>query len=173
MRLFFSLPLPPEPQDRLRTWMGAQGLLRGGHPPQLHLTVAFLGEVAPEPARAAIRCGAEVASRHGPFALSTGGVNAFPRSHGAQVVFLEVAPSGLLRALSEDLRGTLAAAGVPVDPKPFRPHLTLARLKARMPPLGAPPPETWTVDRLHLVESLVTGDGARHESRFDWVLARA
>ncbi|HJV90801.1 MAG TPA: RNA 2',3'-cyclic phosphodiesterase [Holophagaceae bacterium] len=173
MRLFFSLPLPPEPQARLQTWMGAQGLLREGLPLQLHLTVAFLGEVAPELALTAARCGAESAARHGAFALTSGPVGTFPRRHGAQVVFLEVAPLAPLVALAEDLRQRLGVAGVPADPKPFHPHLTLARLPSGRPLPEAPPAETWTVDRLHLVESRLSVDGARHESRFAWSLARA
>ncbi len=170
MRLFFSLPLPPPAEGRLVAWMGGQGLIHEGHPPHLHLTVAFLGEMAPELAQSASACGAEVAARHGRFELATAAVGTFPRSHGSQVVFLDVAPSLPLVNLAADLRATLGRAGVPLDPKPFHPHLTLARLKARIPLPPAPPSETWTVAHLHLVESILGVDGARHESRFHWPL---
>lgn len=150
--------------------MGGQGLTREGHPLHLHLTVAFLGEVAPELSQIASVCGREVASRHECFGLATTDVGTFPRRHGSQVLFLDVAPSLPLDALVADLRQTLSVAGVPLDPKPFHPHLTLARLKRRIPLPPAPPREAWTVDHLHLVESIQGADGARHETRFLWPL---
>ncbi len=171
MRLFFSLPLPPPSEDRLVAWMGAQGLIHEGHPPHLHLTVAFLGVMAPELAQRATACGAEVAARHGCFVLATAALGTFPRSHGSQVVFLNVAPSPPLVTLAADLRQTLGGAGIPLDPKPFHPHLTLARPKARIPLPPPPLSETWTVDRLHLVESIQGEDAVRHETRFQWPLS--
>ncbi|MBI3131831.1 MAG: RNA 2',3'-cyclic phosphodiesterase [Acidobacteria bacterium] len=173
MRLFFSLPLPPDAEDRISRWMGGQGLIHPGHPPKLHLTVAFLGEVAPELAQLASACGAAVASRHGCFDLATASLGTFPRSHGSQVVFLAVDPSLALHALVSDLRQTLALAGVPMDPKPFHPHLTLARPRVRFPLPQEPPSEAWTVDRLHLVESIPGAEGVRHETRFHWPLGGA
>lgn len=173
MRLFFSLPLPPDAEDRISRWMGGRGLIHPGHPPKLHLTVAFLGEMAPALAQLASVCGAAVASRHGCFELATASLGTFPQSHGSQVVFLDLAPSIPLGALAADLRRALGLAGVPLDPKPFHPHLTLARPRARIPLPQAPPSEAWTVDRLHLVESILGVDGSRHETRFHWPLSGA
>jgi 2'-5' RNA ligase len=73
----------------------------------------------------------------------------------ARVLWLALAPSPTLEALAADLRGALATAGEAFDAKPFRAHLTLARLR-RPQPLGvfdAPPPATFMADRLALFES--------------------
>jgi len=83
-----------------------------------------------------------------------------------------------LAALAGDVRRALSGAGLPVDPKPFRPHLTLARPGRRVPPeqvraaLGpldgyeGPP---WPVEEVRLVRS-VLGAGARHEMLRAWRL---
>ncbi|HJV38523.1 MAG TPA: 2'-5' RNA ligase family protein [Geothrix sp.] len=73
----------------------------------------------------------------------------------ARVLWLALAPNPALEALAADLRGALAAAGEAFDTKPFQAHLTLARLR-RPRPLGvfdAPPPASFTADRLVLFES--------------------
>jgi len=65
-----------------------------------------------------------------------------------------VRESPALRALASSLRRALKEAGYPVDDKPFRPHITLAR-QARFasPPRIEPPALSMTADQIILMES--------------------
>ncbi|WP_243288598.1 RNA 2',3'-cyclic phosphodiesterase [Geothrix terrae] len=156
LRLFFALPLPSALQASLGRWQAAHpGIDRWSRPEGLHLTLAFLGERPPEGLSALQALGAGVAGCHRAFPLATAGLGTFPTGPRARVLWLALAPSPILEALAADLRGALAAAGEAFDAKPFRAHLTLARLR-RPQPLGAfdaPPPATFTADRLVLFES--------------------
>ena len=156
LRLFFALPLPPALQASLGRWQaGHPGIDRWSRPEGLHLTLAFLGERPAEGLPGLEALGAEIAGRHRAFPLATAGLGTFPTGPRARVLWLALAPSPALEALAADLRGALAAAGEAFDAKPFRAHLTLARLR-RPRPLGvfdAPPPASFTADRLVLFQS--------------------
>lgn len=82
-------------------------------------------------------------------------VHPFMASPRARVLWLALAPSPALQALASDLRGALAAAGEAFDAKPFRAHLTLARLRRprALAVFDAPPPAAFMADRLVLFQS--------------------
>jgi 2'-5' RNA ligase len=140
MRLFIALEAP-EPlrqemvalQDRLRG-AGPSGRLRWVPKAQMHLTLAFLGEVSearlPE-LRGAL---AEAVPAHAGFEAATAELGGFPSLTRPRVLFLGLAPCAALDTLAADLQARLRAAGFQPDPKPFHPHLTLARVggEARM-----------------------------------------
>jgi 2'-5' RNA ligase len=102
----------------------------------LHLTLAFLGELDAgqvEAASAAVE--ATAAGAGSPWELGWGEPGAFPGARRPRVLWLGPgAGSERLVAAQEVLAGELQGRGLPVDPKPYRPHLTLARV--RKPPLG-------------------------------------
>jgi 2'-5' RNA ligase len=102
---------------------------------------------------------AAVVDRHDPFELRTAALMGFPREEAARVLCLGLAPCQALEALATDLRRALEDAGQVYDAKPFRPHLTLARFHRAVPVGGysAPPPATFTADRLVLYESRPQG----------------
>ena len=64
--------------------------------------------------------------------------------------------------LAGALSGALSDAGVSLDARPFRPHLTLAR-RCRGPyPKGEAGPFSWEADRIVLMQSQTGADGARY-----------
>ena len=70
-----------------------------------------------------------------------------------------------LTGLAERLREELAAQGLGFDPKPFRPHLTLAR-RARLPKGPLPPlvfPEPAEAATATLFKSTLLRDGAQYK----------
>lgn len=89
---------------------------------QLHLTLAFIGE-SDRPAKATA-CLAGLAA--GPATIEIAGVGRFGRG-GEILVWAGLRPCMILEALAADVRRRLLTGGFAVDPKPFRPHLTLAR----------------------------------------------
>lgn len=129
MRLFYGLSLPPE----IRAITGELAALAGVHVPgryapmeNHHITLAFLGEVAPErlPEAEAVlaRCaGAFPAPR-----VRIEGFSYFNRMENA-ILTLSASSAPALEPLNAALREALAREGLPFDPGPFSPHVTLAR----------------------------------------------
>jgi 2'-5' RNA ligase len=129
-----------------------------------HLTLAFLGEVDPDRVPdAQDALGKAVAGwQAGGPRLRLAGGGRFGRGRFT-IVWTGVAGEvAAVTDLSKAVRRQLKRARLPFDPKPFRPHLTLARPSGRLSPTEVAadlatlhgyqgPP--WTVDELRLVRS--------------------
>lgn len=103
---------------------------------RLHLTVKFLGATPAqmvEPLGAALRA---VAGNHAAVPLVVRGAGAFPTLRRPRVVWAGVEPAPRLELLQHDLETALATLGIPVEGRAFRPHVTLARVKAPLAPDG-------------------------------------
>ena len=106
----------------------------GGEPPaRLHLTLHFLGAVAPALLPPLLAVTARPCSA---FALRFTGCERWPR--GLWVARPDPVPPGLL-ALHAELALALAALGLRTDPRAFQPHVKSARRHAGA---CAPPPPT-------------------------------
>jgi RNA 2',3'-cyclic 3'-phosphodiesterase len=133
--------------------------LRWSRTDQRHLTVKFFGSVSE-----VVRLTESVAEsllRSGRFTLTLGGGGAFPNGRRASVLWLGVREGG-------DAFADLAAPFAD-DDRPFRAHLTLARvakardLRAVVTALDAcGESEPWTVDEVVLFDSETRADGAVH-----------
>jgi 2'-5' RNA ligase len=78
-------------------------------------------------------------------------------------------PVGGLEELGPAVIEATAAFGKPPERRPFRGHLTLARLHGVRKwelgeALGAPIDESWQVEELHVVRSHLSPHGARYET---------
>ena len=132
-RLFVAVPLPDGLADLVRRAQEAlpQGPgLRLTGPEQWHVTLAFMGEVDAGKAEEARRVVEGLSSDLGGEAT----VERFlmlPSASRARVVALELADEqGVFRRLFEAVMGGLEADGVMQrEKRPFRPHLTIARLR--------------------------------------------
>ena len=138
----------------------------------LHLTLAFLGHVDEDRVDACAKLVEQVAADHRRFDLITTRLGAFPSPLRPSVLWLGVRaePTDALVHLQRDVAA--AFRHVRADPKPFRPHLTLARVKGLG---GTPRPElaeglarlpddraTWSVAEIVLFESRLAPEGAVH-----------
>lgn len=123
-----------------------------------HVTLAFLGETAPEQRLAFEKAAESVASR--PFELTLNRLGYF---HRPKVLWLGAGTvPEVLAALHADLDASLAEVGFEPDKRPFTAHLTLAR---KMPPPGDLPavsPIAWPVADFCLVRSELDRRGARY-----------
>ncbi|MEX0788843.1 MAG: RNA 2',3'-cyclic phosphodiesterase [Anaerolineales bacterium] len=111
------------------------GAVRWVSAENIHLTLAFLGETPPE--RIAVLGGllGEVASQTTSFPIRVGGIGAFPNVRKPRVIWLGVTEAaGALTALHARLWDGLRALGWVPEEKPFRPHLTLGRVRREAPP---------------------------------------
>ena len=98
-----------------------------------HITLAFLGEVAHPDLNAVCKIADNTAGRFAPFDLQLEALGAFPNPAKARVIWAGVGALGLdfLFALQADLYQGLATIDQATDHSPFRPHVTLGRLKPR------------------------------------------
>lgn len=183
MRLFVALCPPPEILRELlaatddlrgagRDWAGP-GSVRWTRPELLHLTLAFLGEVD-DTTRAALAVRlARAAGRAAPLTLSLGAAGRF----GDRVLWTRVRGDTTgLRRLADSVRAAARRVRLPVEDRPYRPHVTLARTKGgadlRVPvdTLAGFESSPWTADRLELVSSRL-GAGPDRTSRYETVAA--
>jgi RNA 2',3'-cyclic 3'-phosphodiesterase len=137
LRVFFALELPAEVRARAANHIAR---LREAAPTvraswereeKLHITLKFLGEIAPDRVEALSGAAARAAASSQPFTLALKGAGAFPPRGNPRVLWLGLEDSsGALAHLQTRLEEECAAAGFPREARPFHPHLTLARLRA-------------------------------------------
>ena len=135
MRLFLAISLDADTQ---RALYEAAAHMRNEAPDlswtpehKLHLTLRFLGD---QPDAAAARIPAaldDVAGRHRPFDMELRRPGAFPNFRRARVVWMGVEPSPRLELLHHDVELACDALGFGVEGRPFRPHVTLGRVRGR------------------------------------------
>jgi RNA 2',3'-cyclic 3'-phosphodiesterase len=137
VRLFLAINLIPEVRRELAA---ATAELRDCAPelswvsePLLHLTLKFLGDQPPERVDDIQAALAGVAGRHRELLMTLGGIGAFPNFRRARVVWIGVGQDPRLEFLHHDVEVACEALGFEVEGRPFRPHLTLARVKQPLP----------------------------------------
>jgi 2'-5' RNA ligase len=136
MRLFVAVHLPDEMKGELYTSFsgavtGRVGGLRFPAPANVHITLKFLGETdeglipsVEEPLKA-------VAAEHEPFTLSVSGAGAFPNVKRPRVVWAGVKEGREeLSKLAEAVETALEPLGFEPERRPFRGHITVARVKS-------------------------------------------
>ena len=139
MRLFVAVEIDPSVTQALADFSAA--LRRKAHdlapaarigwvsPEQLHVTSRFIGEV--NDTKAAAIAGAllqELAVP--PFDLLVQGAGAFPERGAPRVLWAGIAAGGdALSAVETEVSTRLAACGVDREARPYRPHVTLARVR--------------------------------------------
>ena len=154
MRLFVSLRPPAAVREHLAAALGG---LRTTRVDQWHVTLAFLGEVpGPAPLLPGLRA---VAAQAQPLALRLRGAGFF-RGPGALYAGLAGDVDALHRFAAE-VEKACRDAGVHLQERPYRPHLTVARRLPRDPgSLSAYEGPPWTATEVELVRSRL---GARVE----------
>lgn len=142
--------------------------VRWVHPATSHLTLVFLGNLAEESLETIKAIMLSVCVDAAPFAVGVSGLGTFPSWRRPRVLWAGLADASALQRLQGALAAGLAAHGFPQEPRPFRPHLTLGRWPAVMPP--PPLPERLLaadlgrieVTRIVLFESRLNPAGAVH-----------
>jgi 2'-5' RNA ligase len=136
LRVFCAVELPEEVRDAAATHAAR---LRRDFPEaraswaraaSLHVTLKFLGEVERARVAALARASAAAVEGFAPFSLSVEEAGTFPPRGAARVLWLGVRDeSGGLARLQRRLEEECEASGFPREPRAFKPHLTLARLR--------------------------------------------
>jgi 2'-5' RNA ligase len=176
MRLFFAIELGDAVLDLLDE---ATAPLRAEAPElawvprdKRHLTLKFLGEVEEASASRLVEAADRAAARQPSMAMHVREVGAFPNFRRARVVWIGVEQEPRLELLHHDLELACAESGFEVEGRPFRPHITLARVRAPLPAerlralaRGARRVRMEAivqVERITLFESMLAPAGARY-----------
>lgn len=171
-RLFFAL----WPEDAVRAALAgtAAGLQRdcGGRPPSaenLHLTLAFLGDVPESRLPELFPVAAVAAASATPFVMTLDRIGWWPRQQLVWACPQTVPPP--LQSMADILAGALRAAGFRVEKRRFRPHVTLLRDARQAPPRMACSLPPWQVSRMVLLCSERGSRGPRYRSAGEWLLS--
>lgn len=177
-RSFLCLELEPVLRATLAEWLGSLRKLA----PKLkwvdgnavHLTLKFLGE-QPTERLTELRTQlpqALAAKSHRSFYLELSGVGAFPNFRAPRVLWMDLAgETEDLCELWRTVEGLVTRMGFEPEGKPFRPHLTLARIKepsdfsltlARTLSESDPPTGRWRVSGVTLMKSELRASGPQY-----------
>lgn len=167
-RLFFALWPDRATRRSLAQWQQVLQPTCGGrsmHIDDVHLTLAFLGDMPLELLDSITRAVADV--NGSPFNLRVDQVQYWRHNKIVWAGAEEIPPA--LESMAGDLRDRLTQASIPFDPKPFVPHITLFRNARPTLPLPALPAIEWAVDAFVLVRS-TGGAGPRYRVEASWPL---
>ncbi len=149
--------------------------VRWVNPDGIHLTLKFLGNIAPHQARDVLDVMGRSAAAVEPFSIGLSDLGMFPNPNRPRVVWAgirgELDP---LQKLQAGLERGAWELGLPKEKRPFSPHLTLGRVREQASesayrstgavvsatPLGASEP--WRVEAVHLIRSRLGPGGATY-----------
>jgi 2'-5' RNA ligase len=171
MRIFIALDIPADVRESLTKYMDRARLLapeaRWARVEGLHVTLKFVGHVddaTVEQIKVALR-----AIKAAPFVVKFAGVGFFPNPKAARVFWSGVDGGDHLPRLASMIDAALEKIGLPLEVKPYRPHLTLSRTSSRplrelQPLLADPPPQfgTMTAREFFLYQSQPQKGGSKY-----------
>jgi RNA 2',3'-cyclic 3'-phosphodiesterase len=138
VRLFVALEIPASVREALAGLISEMRAIapkvKWVRPENLHVTLKFIGHIAPEKldaindSLATVRSGAVVT-------IDFRGLGFFPNEKRARVLWAGVEASANLATLAGDVNRALITVGFAAETRDFKPHLTLARFD----PPGMPP----------------------------------
>jgi 2'-5' RNA ligase len=140
VRAFVALPLPEASlriigklQQELATALPG---VRWVKPETIHLTLAFLGDITEDSLEKLGSSMLSIGGLQSPVTATFSGVGAFPSRNRPRVVWLGLDGGNTLHQLHRALLAELHRLQLPVDDRPFVPHLTLGRSRKPLPGAG-------------------------------------
>ncbi len=139
MRLFIAINL--EPHIRNGIFSAATPLrqicadARWVAPELMHMTVKFLGTRTSDDAKSIAALLDRIAINYREIAYDIQGAGAFPNLRRPAVVWMGVQSDPKLELINHDVESACADMGVPLDGRPFRPHITIGRIRSTKPEL--------------------------------------
>ena len=135
MRMFVALRPPEEAVEHLDEFLAVRreaGPFRWTMAEQLHVTLAFLAQVPDRALDDLVERLGRAAHRRTPVTTRIAGGGAFPHARAARVLWaglaLDDAGQTEVSRMATGARAAASKAGIAVEGRRFRPHLTVARL---------------------------------------------
>ncbi len=180
VRLFIACEVPDDVKENIGTlitnlkarsgtdvrWIKAEGV---------HVTLKFLGETTVKKLPAIKLAIQEAVVGHSPFELEFSNIGIFGGREGLRIMWVGIAGDVLrLEALVRATNAALSVVGFEPERRPFRPHLTLGRVKDEIATrrraeievaVGkmAVPPTAWRTAQVSLMRSRLTTQGAFYD----------
>ena len=135
MRTFVALPVPlTAPLEELFDWLGQLGPgVRPVRADGLHVTLKFLGETAAWQVEEIAESLRKTASKWDPFELVFRGIGQMPPRR-PRVIFADLSDPErevpLMAGPVAEIEEAMVSLGFGAESRPFRPHLTLARIRS-------------------------------------------
>jgi 2'-5' RNA ligase len=180
VRLFVACEVPDETRQAitevievLRARSGTA--VRWIRPEGIHVTLKFLGEVPVKQLPAIKLAVQEAVLVSSPFELEFSNIGTFGGREGLRIMWVGIAGDVLrLEKLVRDVNAALGVVGFQAERRPFRPHLTLGRVRDEIPTRQRAEievavgkmevtPATWRTNQVSLMRSRLTTTGAQYE----------
>lgn len=175
IRCFLALDPPEEVlrgiatiQNHLRKLI--RGDIRWVRPEGIHSTLKFFGDISAGDVANIAAAVEKAAEKEMPFSLAIGGAGLFPDPHRPRILWLGMnGDVERLLVFQKEIEEALLQIGFPREERPFRPHLTLGRIKTAKGLIGLARAlekgEEYTAGRftasgLSLIQSELTPGGA-------------
>lgn len=172
MRLFVAIEIPDDVRQNVAAFMaklrGTCGEARWVRPEGMHLTLKFIGEVAPDKV-AGIEAALRPARVEAVMDFIFRGAGFFPNDRRPRVFWAGIEAPPQLAALAADIETRLEPIGIPRENRAFHAHLTLARfdsqagvprLRDALAQLGPPEFGRTRATGFHLYQSQLQRGGA-------------
>jgi 2'-5' RNA ligase len=180
VRLFVACEVPDDIKETigeviegLRQKSGPD--VRWIRPEGVHVSLKFLGEVPTKKLPAVKLAIQEAVVGHSPFELEFSTIGTFGGREGLRIMWVGIAGDVLrLEALVRAVNAALAVVGFEPERRPFRPHLTLGRVRDEVPTRrraeievavgkSGVPQVSWRTAQVSLMRSRLTTSGATYE----------
>jgi 2'-5' RNA ligase len=141
LRLFTAIDIPPDVKATLATLLDRLRPLAKLHwipVEKLHITTKFIGEWPdkPEARLDELKRALGAVRSSMPVEIAIRRIGWLPNPRSARMLYAGVEASESLTALAAATERAAESAGVPIEDRVYRPHVTLARTRKRVP-LGA------------------------------------
>jgi 2'-5' RNA ligase len=180
VRLFVACEVPDEVKDGIANVIEqlkneSVNDVRFIRPDGVHITLKFLGEVPVKKLPAVKLAIQEAVVGHQPFELELSNIGTFGGREGLRIMWVGVAGDVLrLEALVRSVNAALKVVGFEPERRPFRPHLTLGRVRddvgtRRRAEIEVAvgktevPPISWRTSHVSLMRSRLTPQGASYD----------
>lgn len=136
IRTFLAIEIPKEILEQFervqyRLGRSMTGVIRWAKPGSIHLTLKFFGNITDRDIRNITDALQTRAPALGPVPVAIGTLGVFPNLSRPRVLWVGVTEGVKeLAALQAQVETSLEAEGFTREERPFRPHLTLGRMKA-------------------------------------------
>ena len=137
LRTFIAIDIPGNILSEIRELQ--EGIkdygfkIRWVRPESIHLTLKFLGDIKAVKINEIAEAISETVVRYTPISLQAKGVGVFPGIKRPQVLWVGLAGQlEPLVSLQKTLDENLETIGFPMEKRPFKGHLTMGRMKAKI-----------------------------------------
>lgn len=135
MRLFTGIAIPAEVTSRLGALLDhlrGTASIRWSPVYNMHITTKFIGEW-PETRLDELVNALQPLGVREPFSVHVGGMGWLPNPHSPRILFAGIDAGEPLAKLASDTEAVLEPLGIARETRPFRAHLTLARIDTGVP----------------------------------------